>query len=391
MSSNGNTNGNTQGGTVKLRDSCELCATAKVKCNKEKPTCSRCLKRGLKCRYGASRRHGRPAQNSQSNIQAQLNETTSDDGRSLPQSTATNPEILGPDEWLASLIDDPWDDASMDGLTRNSTISTSSPTFSSQYMQVFPNGHSMPMSLDSDFNMDSVLLDGVMAGDSSAPPQHGWHDTTHCDHGSCCMTIALNLLRQPSIIDPSEACPRHPSHVKDMAQPSLETIVSTNTFNIESISMLLDCSCAYNGNMLHLIWLAISNLLSWYARAVSGTSSQFPPKDMERKAAMSPLTFEGLMRGSAGLERFMKGMPSPVDGQAQGAAQSLLNDLYRIQDIVNRFAQRMEAARLRGDSEPSNPSSSWLASQAGSSQVEADLRRRLRTVTLEVVQLLVQG
>ncbi|KAK1763352.1 aflatoxin regulatory protein-domain-containing protein [Phialemonium atrogriseum] len=43
----------------KLRDSCYACASSKVKCHKEKPTCSRCAKRGLVCEYVATRRGGR--------------------------------------------------------------------------------------------------------------------------------------------------------------------------------------------------------------------------------------------------------------------------------------------------------------------------------------------
>ncbi|KAK4208419.1 aflatoxin regulatory protein-domain-containing protein [Rhypophila decipiens] len=44
----------------KLRDSCHACASSKVKCHKEKPTCSRCSKRGIACEYFATRRGGRP-------------------------------------------------------------------------------------------------------------------------------------------------------------------------------------------------------------------------------------------------------------------------------------------------------------------------------------------
>ncbi|KAF3763005.1 hypothetical protein M406DRAFT_261797, partial [Cryphonectria parasitica EP155] len=40
----------------KLRDSCRSCATAKLKCSKEKPTCARCAKRGRLCEYLVSRR-----------------------------------------------------------------------------------------------------------------------------------------------------------------------------------------------------------------------------------------------------------------------------------------------------------------------------------------------
>ncbi|KAL2179566.1 uncharacterized protein P884DRAFT_195178, partial [Thermothelomyces heterothallicus CBS 202.75] len=40
----------------KLRDSCTDCASSKVRCGKEKPTCSRCARRGVACVYLVSRR-----------------------------------------------------------------------------------------------------------------------------------------------------------------------------------------------------------------------------------------------------------------------------------------------------------------------------------------------
>ena len=43
----------------KLRDSCEVCASSKIKCSKEKPTCARCAKRGLRCEYFEAKRAGR--------------------------------------------------------------------------------------------------------------------------------------------------------------------------------------------------------------------------------------------------------------------------------------------------------------------------------------------
>ncbi|KAF2111971.1 hypothetical protein BDV96DRAFT_164435 [Lophiotrema nucula] len=45
--------------TSKLRDSCHACALSKVKCHKQKPTCSRCARRGIVCEYFQSRRPGR--------------------------------------------------------------------------------------------------------------------------------------------------------------------------------------------------------------------------------------------------------------------------------------------------------------------------------------------
>ena len=44
---------------LKLRDSCDGCSEAKIKCNKEKPVCSRCNTKRLTCCYGPSHRSGR--------------------------------------------------------------------------------------------------------------------------------------------------------------------------------------------------------------------------------------------------------------------------------------------------------------------------------------------
>lgn len=43
----------------KLRDSCVACASSKVRCHRQKPSCSRCLKRKITCEYVTSKRGGR--------------------------------------------------------------------------------------------------------------------------------------------------------------------------------------------------------------------------------------------------------------------------------------------------------------------------------------------
>ncbi|KAJ5148681.1 hypothetical protein N7448_000259 [Penicillium atrosanguineum] len=47
----------------KLKDSCDMCSSSKVKCNKEKPVCGRCRKLGYPCFYSPARRIGRPHPN----------------------------------------------------------------------------------------------------------------------------------------------------------------------------------------------------------------------------------------------------------------------------------------------------------------------------------------
>ena len=43
----------------KLRASCDSCTGSKVRCDKEQPSCRRCITAGMTCVYGVSRKHGR--------------------------------------------------------------------------------------------------------------------------------------------------------------------------------------------------------------------------------------------------------------------------------------------------------------------------------------------
>lgn len=54
------------GTSTKLRNSCHSCAVSKVKCPKEKPTCSKCESRGIPCQYFLARRPGRRVDRSKS-------------------------------------------------------------------------------------------------------------------------------------------------------------------------------------------------------------------------------------------------------------------------------------------------------------------------------------
>ncbi|KAM6530168.1 hypothetical protein FALCPG4_008293 [Fusarium falciforme] len=45
---------------TKLRSSCDACGQAKIKCDRSRPACSRCIAQGLGCVYGVSRKAGKP-------------------------------------------------------------------------------------------------------------------------------------------------------------------------------------------------------------------------------------------------------------------------------------------------------------------------------------------
>ena len=48
---------------TKLRESCDSCLVAKVKCSKTRPVCTRCLANGAACGYSPSSRAGRKNRN----------------------------------------------------------------------------------------------------------------------------------------------------------------------------------------------------------------------------------------------------------------------------------------------------------------------------------------
>ena len=74
---------------TKLRESCDSCLIAKVKCSKTRPLCARCLANGAPCGYSPSSRAGRKNRNAGLRKAAASN-TAPKDGMELPQSALPN-------------------------------------------------------------------------------------------------------------------------------------------------------------------------------------------------------------------------------------------------------------------------------------------------------------
>ena len=84
----------------RLRASCDGCFTAKVKCSKARPICSRCLACGLECRYSPSSRAGKPKSDHQKiGIQRGTSypilEDIPDNGHITYHSSISHPELHG--------------------------------------------------------------------------------------------------------------------------------------------------------------------------------------------------------------------------------------------------------------------------------------------------------
>ena len=98
---------------VKLRESCDSCLIAKVKCSKTRPLCGRCLANGAPCAYSPSSRSGKRNRNS-SGVSKSINTSTNALGRgpdsprsSVPPSASYLTRLMYPllDEADRSLLD----------------------------------------------------------------------------------------------------------------------------------------------------------------------------------------------------------------------------------------------------------------------------------------------
>ncbi|KAF7198579.1 Aflatoxin biosynthesis regulatory protein [Pseudocercospora fuligena] len=76
----------------KLKESCDCCASAKVRCSREQPSCLRCRQRGFNCEYSISRRAGRQTRTISSDTSSPR-QTSSSSASSYTGSPLTSPML----------------------------------------------------------------------------------------------------------------------------------------------------------------------------------------------------------------------------------------------------------------------------------------------------------
>ena len=95
--------------TVKLRESCDSCLIAKVKCSKARPLCGRCLANGAPCAYSPSSRSGKRNRNS-AGVTKPINTTAAQNNRNKtvesPRSAALPPSASYLTRLMYPLLDD---------------------------------------------------------------------------------------------------------------------------------------------------------------------------------------------------------------------------------------------------------------------------------------------
>ncbi|KAL4958100.1 aflatoxin regulatory protein-domain-containing protein [Aspergillus filifer] len=430
----------------KLRDSCIHCANSKVKCNKEKPICSRCVRRRLDCEYKISRRTGRTSRVVNQPSQSGSLARTADDPTASPASqpacfSLTQPPIVSQAAQASStstqtplltpITTVPFHETSQDQCmphTPDIWRSLLSPNAFAANVNDFASLIPMPANVDDIFasvmpsphfansNLDPItgedLTSSMSVSDLPLFPTPAVSDIksihtadTNSQHSGSCLTMILDIFRNlfPST---SMAC-RFPCGEQKTHVRTLETVVSENKQIIDTINVVLDCPCSHDGYMISIVSLAVFKVMSWYVAAAKGQMASFREGIMWERDYSN----QSDCAGRTPFEDQTLSTDAPIGGDHSDhpnrmAAQLVLSELHRVQQLVNVLALRLENIRLksslssvaaftssRGNADHSHFELNRASPLSGStlSQLEEDLRKCLRAVSSETIDILRQA
>ncbi|KAK2767084.1 hypothetical protein FQN54_006403 [Arachnomyces sp. PD_36] len=226
-----------------------------------------------------------------------------------------------------------------------------------------------------------------------------------------CLVHALGLLKQ-LFPNASTGCARSKTP-EDPAEttrhlPTIQSAVLENAQTIDAISNMLQCPCSQDDYLLMVMSLIVFKVLGWYAAAARGTPTA--GADDIPSSQTNSLPHWGESKSSRHIERVLQ-IPAVVGGycidgedQARMAGQLVLSELHRAQRLVNQLSDRLKNRSIRNgptlsasdnivhnpeahsDSGNPSPFSTTLLDQ-----LENDVRKRLRSLSSEIVSMLRHG
>ncbi|MCJ1264567.1 hypothetical protein MMC22_004440 [Lobaria immixta] len=270
---------------------------------------------------------------------------------------------------------------------------------------------------------NDVCFDMPILTDPHTPSNSQQSITSHLENvlglwpeKSCyCLITALGFLKElaPSASKAyTQQCEQQTS-VSDAERPfpTYQSVIAQNERILEAMDSILQCSCSYqDGYLFSVLSLVLFKILDWYAaagRAAPTVSTTAACCDSYNKLHRQPPhnprgDMQSLSRSSS--SQIVAGSLC-VDGEDSGrvAAQMVLSKLHRVQRLVNKLSARFKGhgtggAKVAAAVPPNSTIDgiNMLYDGKGTSffsttlfdQLEADLRRRLRAVSLVIVDLI---
>ena len=407
----------------KLRDSCQACAVSKVKCQKEKPACSRCTRRGIQCEYFVMRRPGRKRERSQPN------NNDSDRDR-----VNRNIESNGSNSHLATLNLSP---ISSGQGSISGTEGTSSDTFSRLLMplesnltsvfdgenDIFESLFTSPIDLlelesndflnhnpdaiseTSSFDRPNTTNSSSLSSNARSLLNGNTSGSGALDSASCCVIQALDLMRKLSSTKSTACILSHGQndvanvfHVGTDVNLSAQTVVAENQRTFEAVSKMLQCLCVEDGYLLTMLSMIVLKALERYSAAAR---KQFGGASEKGDKPSASASTQGQVRKIIG-----------ADDESVGRleAQLILGELHCAQRLVKQLSPRLKARGVgaggkggrnierdfsRGDLQVSSLSEGGMTKAPFSAtifeQIEVDLRKALSTLSSEIIHMLRQS
>lgn len=230
------------------------------------------------------------------------------------------------------------------------------------------------------------------------------------ESGCGCMMQALELMNKffsPELTSSTSSTSLHDSATTPRSkhrgrQLAAETVIRQNKLCIESVSNMLECSCAETGFLLTVLAVIVFKILDRYTMAArqhpSGNGGGF--EGLESLIGNDRVKFPAA-GGGLSFDDYTKMPHGDVDSRRM-VAQLILSELHRVQGLVNQLALRLmarragEGARSSSNSEMSfsiMPQLEGVQSMAAFSsttlgQMETDLRKCVSSLSSEIIHIL---
>lgn len=442
----------TQNSTPKLRDSCQACAASKLKCSKEKPSCARCVKRSRNCEYLATRRAGRKTLNRTADTprHSEPTQVPTPTATVAPEALRADAAIHFPEQY----VDDASETSSSpdirsepSGLITPVDMDLGMPDFlppaSPFQIPELSGGHSRmgsiasslsdwPMSYPFDSSVSVPMYESNTMGFINGHITHIQTPMAYSSLPSISGQTPSPVLKQPILLN-SQAqphcscyarahelsghfCSGPPARSKqDLAQtiqsPQLiQSVVLDNQHAIEAITNIIGCSCSQDSFLLMTLSIVLFKIMDRYEEAVCDPAA-LPERYRKSTSEATINTQLPLHLSPNDLDYCYVGGDDP----SQVAAHAVLGDLHRVQRLCQRFSSRIHAMagpRLKdGPMGPDTASPSPISpggmddfpreglptnmtnpfSPGLFHQLEADLRKRLRSLSTAVAGQLIKA
>lgn len=330
--------------SLKYRLSCDECLLAKVKCDKQKPTCERCLGLGRDCVYSPSRKTGRPpslaAGKRSSNTNPTLLAPKASSGN-LSSSALVDLAAEGPVSANEPNPLSEWDDLDMNALDSLEWLQPWSAPCDAEQSTILAQIETTVPSMDTSPIVFSTFEE---TAEDCGTSQH----SGQCKFGNLTSTMDMSIRgcdHEAFSVLGKLNCTQPIPGEEEGAQASvdsffqLDNILQRNKSALSTVTQLLDCSCAQHTHLAMLYASIVSKVIAGYQGAARRIStSAILSSSFASRPAFSQLAGPDMARSQVSSTGIRVGSfePDYVD-QAALHRQLLFIEIGKVDAVIDKM------------------------------------------------------